>query len=76
MGLKSRARVLSAQERRVSALVADGFTNQQIGYAMGLSVKTVEGYRARAMRKTRSVDRAGLVAWVRGRRALDGGQVP
>ncbi|WP_438482868.1 response regulator [Oleiharenicola lentus] len=37
---------LSAQERRVVALLADGLTNKAIGLQMGLTEKTVKNYLA------------------------------
>jgi two-component system, NarL family, response regulator DevR len=36
--------LLSVQERRVLALVADGRTNKEVGQQMGLSEKTVKNY--------------------------------
>lgn len=42
---------LSAQEKRVLALVAEGKTNKEIGQALGLSDKTVKNYLANAMEK-------------------------
>jgi two-component system, NarL family, response regulator DevR len=43
--------LLSAQERRVVALVAEGKTNKEIGVEMGLSDKTVKNYLSNAMEK-------------------------
>ena len=43
--------LLSAQERRVVALVAEGKTNKEIGLEMGLSDKTVKNYLSNAMEK-------------------------
>jgi two-component system response regulator DevR len=43
--------LLSAQERRVVALVAEGKTNKEIGRDMGLSDKTVKNYLSNAMDK-------------------------
>lgn len=43
--------VLSAQERRVVALVAEGKTNKEIGRELGLSDKTVKNYLSNAMEK-------------------------
>lgn len=43
--------LLSAQERRVVALVTDGKTNKEIGREMGLSDKTVKNYLSHALAK-------------------------
>lgn len=53
--------LLSERERRVLADVARGFTNQRIADDLGLSVKTVESYRARLMKKLGLKERADLV---------------
>jgi DNA-binding NarL/FixJ family response regulator len=42
---------LTPRERDVVRLLADGFGNRDVGTALGLSVKTVETYRAAIMRK-------------------------
>ncbi len=52
---------LSDRERQVLRLVALGHTNQKIADDVGLSVKTVESYRARLMRKLGLKERADLV---------------
>lgn len=52
---------LSEREREVLAAVARGYTNQQIADEVGLSVKTIESYRSRLMRKLGLKDRADLV---------------
>lgn len=43
--------ILSAQELRVLALVAQGMTNKEIGLAMGLSDKTVKNYLSNLLDK-------------------------
>jgi DNA-binding NarL/FixJ family response regulator len=60
--------ILSQREREVLELVAQGFTNQQIADHLGLSVKTVETYRARLVEKLGLQSRAELVRY-----ALDSG---
>jgi two-component system, NarL family, response regulator DevR len=55
--------LLSAQERRVVALVAEGKTNKQIGLAMGLSDKTVKNYLSNAMEKLHLSRRSGAAAF-------------
>jgi two-component system response regulator DevR len=48
---RNKLDVLSAQERRVVALVAEGKTNKEIGRELGLSDKTVKNYLSNAMEK-------------------------
>jgi two-component system response regulator DevR len=45
------ANALSAQERRVLALVVEGKTNKEIGAELGLSDKTVKNYLSNAFQK-------------------------
>jgi DNA-binding NarL/FixJ family response regulator len=52
--------MLSAREREVLVLVAQGHTNQAIADRLSLSVKTVESYRARLMQKLGLTNRAEL----------------
>lgn len=52
---------LSEREREVLRRVALGFTSRQIADEVGLSVKTVESYRARLMKKLGLKERADLV---------------
>jgi DNA-binding NarL/FixJ family response regulator len=51
---------LSQREREVLSLVASGLTNQAAADRLGLSVKTVESYRARLMEKLGLTNRADL----------------
>lgn len=67
-GQAESASVLSVREREVLELVAQGYTNQQIADRLGLSVKTVETYRARLVDKLGLRSRADLVRY-----ALDSG---
>ncbi|MBL8746552.1 MAG: response regulator transcription factor [Phycisphaerae bacterium] len=52
---------LSEREREVLTAVAKGHTNQNIADSLGLSVKTVESYRARLMKKLGLKDRSDIV---------------
>jgi DNA-binding NarL/FixJ family response regulator len=82
---KSKWELLTARERVVLKLVAEGRTNRQVGQYLNLSHKTIEKYRANAMRKLQvgtlpdlvlaAID-MGLIEPTTGRpRALDqGGQ--
>jgi DNA-binding NarL/FixJ family response regulator len=54
-------KALSPREQKVLRFVANGFTNQETADALTLSVKTVEGYRARLMRKLGARGRVDLV---------------
>ncbi len=67
---KSPLERLSARERQVVRLVALGHTNQRIADDVGLSVKTVESYRARLMKKLGLKERADLVRF-----AMDAGLI-
>jgi two-component system response regulator NreC len=51
---------LSAREREVLVLLAEGHTNRAIAERLGLSVKTVESYRARLLQKLGLGSRAEL----------------
>ena len=54
---------LTEREREVLALVAQGFTNQEIGDKLVVSVKTVETHRAHIMSKLGLQTRAELVRY-------------
>lgn len=52
---------LSAREREILQLVAEGKTSQEIAERLTISSKTVDSYRSRLMRKIGVEDLAGLV---------------
>ena len=54
---------LSDRETSVVRLVAEGRTNKEIGRMLNISLKTVETYRAAAMRKLHLSSLAGLVRY-------------
>jgi two-component system, NarL family, response regulator DevR len=54
--------VLSAQERRVLALVAEGLTNKQAGSQLGLSENTVKNYLVSVFEKLQVKRRAQAAA--------------
>lgn len=58
---KSPLDLLSEREREVLLQVARGYTSRQIADEVGLSVKTIESYRARLMQKLGLKERADLV---------------
>ena len=59
---------LSAQERRVLALVAEGKTNKEIAAALGLSDKTVKNYLSHVFEKLHLSRRAEAAAYFARRR--------
>ena len=60
-GDRSPLERLSAREREVLGLVADGRTSAAIARMVNLSPKTVETYRSRLMKKLEVDDLAGLI---------------
>jgi RNA polymerase sigma factor (sigma-70 family) len=52
---------LSAREREILQLVAEGKTSQEIAERLAISSKTVDTYRSRLMRKIGVEDMAGLI---------------
>jgi DNA-binding NarL/FixJ family response regulator len=52
---------LSSREREIVQMVAEGRTSAQIAQVLGLSPKSVETYRSRAMHKLKVSDVPGLV---------------
>jgi two-component system response regulator NreC len=67
---------LSQREREVLALVAIGYTHQQIAERLSLSVKTVETYRARLTEKLYLKTRADLVRYAIELGLLDADKAP
>ena len=49
--LSTRLRLLSAREREIMFLVAEGLANKEIAFRLGISFRTVEIHRARMMAK-------------------------
>ncbi|WP_454624175.1 response regulator [Bradyrhizobium cenepequi] len=62
---------LSPRERLVVKLIAEGYSNKDIGAILNLSVKTVEAHRAAAMRKLDIHSTAGLVRYAVRTRLLE-----
>jgi two-component system, NarL family, response regulator DevR len=58
-----RLAVLSPQERRVLALLADGLTNKGIGERLGLAEKTVKNYLSNIFEKLHLANRAHAAAF-------------
>jgi DNA-binding NarL/FixJ family response regulator len=55
--------VLSARERVVVQLIAEGHSNKEMGSILNISIKTIESHRAAAMRKLNVGSTAGLVRY-------------
>jgi len=62
-GADTAADTLTARERIVLQLVAEGRTTKDIAATLNLTVKTAESYRARLMEKLDIHDTAGLVRY-------------
>ncbi len=62
---------LSERETNVVRLTAQGYSNKEIATQLGISVKTVDTYKARAMEKLGLRSRAGLVRYALQRGWLD-----
>lgn len=68
-------KILTEREREVVAGLVRGLTNKQIGQELGISHRTVEIHRARAMRKLGAPTLAALLtAVLPQRRKLPGGE--
>ena len=61
--LASRKRVLTAREREVLKLLAEGHTVRSVAGILGLSVKTVDAHKFNLMRKLGIHNKAELVMW-------------
>lgn len=62
---------LSEREAEVVRLTAYGYTNKEISVQLGVSIKSVDTYKARAMEKLGLHSRAGLVRYALQRGWLD-----
>ncbi len=63
VGQENNADTLSAREREVLILVAWGHTNKEIAERLLISVKTVEGHKARILEKLNFKSRAEIVRY-------------
>ena len=54
---------LTARERGVVQLIAEGYTNKEVAYILNISPKTVEAHRAATMRKLNISSTAELVRY-------------
>jgi len=55
--------LLSDRERDVLRMIAQGYTNKEIGTRLDISAKTVESYKSRAIQKTGLRGRAEIVRY-------------
>jgi len=55
--------VLTAREREVLQLIAEGYTNREIADLLHLSIKTVQNHRAKIMNKLDLHDRGELIKY-------------
>jgi DNA-binding CsgD family transcriptional regulator len=56
-------RALSRRQRQVAFYASLGWSNQEIGYALGLSENTVSAHLRLSLKKLQVATRAGLVRW-------------
>jgi two-component system response regulator NreC len=63
VGGEAPAAELSEREADVIRLIAQGYSNKEIATQLGLSVKTVETYKARAMEKLKLDSRVAIVRY-------------
>ncbi|MEW6732040.1 MAG: LuxR C-terminal-related transcriptional regulator [Acidobacteriota bacterium] len=54
---------LAEREKQVVKLLADGYSNEEVGNTLEISRRTVESYRARVMMKLQIGDLPGLVKY-------------
>jgi two-component system, NarL family, response regulator NreC len=73
---KGESDKLTNREKEVLQLIAEGYTNNEIGNLMNISVKTVETHRAHVMSKLDIHDVAGLIKYAirKGLVVLDSGR--
>ena len=57
---------LTARQREIVQLIAEGKNTKEIAFMLGVSVKTVEAHRAQVMKKLQIRDIAGLVRYALG----------
>lgn len=70
---KSQFDTLSAREKEVLVLVAQGHTNQAVADRLDLSVKTIESYRSRLVEKLGLKNRADITRFAIEHRLLNHG---
>ena len=68
--------VLSARERQVAELVAEGRSNRDIAAELVVSLRTAEGHVQRILTKLDFVSRAQIASWVTQQRFAQGAEPP
>jgi two-component system response regulator NreC len=68
---ETRYDTLSAREREVLKLLAEGYTVKEIATRLNLSVKTAEAHKYNLMRKLDLHDRAGLIRYAISKKLID-----
>lgn len=63
MGTTKTAPALTAREKEVLTLLADGYANEEVGQILTLSRRTIEAHRARIMLKLNLHDLPKLVKY-------------
>ncbi len=61
---------LTAREREVAAMVAQGLSNRQIAQELYLSERTIENHVSKILRKLELASRTEIAAWATERRLL------
>jgi DNA-binding NarL/FixJ family response regulator len=62
---------LSAREREVLQLIAEGYTNKQIAEILSISIKTVQAHRSSLMQKLDLHDRGELIKYAIQKKIID-----
>jgi two-component system response regulator NreC len=63
LGPADQAECLTPREREVLQLIAEGYTNKQIGEILNISIKTVQVHRTNMMKKLDLHDRGELIKY-------------
>lgn len=61
--LKSRPRPLTKREKEILLLICDQLSNSQMALRLGIGIRTVEGHRARILKKTKAKNTVGLIIY-------------
>jgi DNA-binding NarL/FixJ family response regulator len=67
---------LTAREKEVLKLVAEGFSNKEAATQLGISIKTIEKHRQQVMNKLNIHETAGLTRYALAHRVVAGERLP